>query len=117
MEAGIAYWHTTDSKDKWKNILQLYNQLILIEYSPITALNRTFALSKVLGHKKAISEAEKLNLTENNQYHELMGYLLAEHNIQKAIEHYKKAVTLTKSEIEKQTLKKEIERLKIKNGR
>lgn len=117
LEAGIAYWHTTDNKDKWKNILQLYNQLILIEYSPITALNRTFAMSKVYGNKIAISEAEKLNLTENNQYHELMGYLLTESNILKAIEHYDKAINLTKSEIEKRTLKKEIERLKRKNGR
>ena len=105
-----------NGQDKWKNIFQLYNQLILIEYSPITALNRTFVLSKVYGPEKAISEAEKLNLTENNQYHELLGYLFSKSNIQKAIEHYEKAVKLTKSKTEKQTLKKEIERLKIKNG-
>lgn len=117
LEAGIAYWHTTDSKDKWKNILQLYNQLILIEYSPITALNRTFAFSKIYGHEKAILEAEKLNLAGNNQYHELLGYLFTKSNIKKAIEHYEKAIKLTKSNTEKRTLKKEIERLKIKNGR
>lgn len=114
LEAGIAYWHTTDNKDKWISILQLYNQLILIEYSPITALNRTFAFSKVYGHGKAILEAEKLKLTDNNQYHELLGYLYAKSDIEKAIEHYKQAIKLTKSETEKQTLKKEIERLKIK---
>ena len=47
-EASIAYWHCTklDSKDKWQNILQLYNKLLLIDYSPIVALNRTYALSK-----------------------------------------------------------------------
>lgn len=117
LEAGIAYWHTTDSKDKWKNILQLYNQLILIEYSPITALNRTFAFSKIYGHEKAILEAEKLNLANNNQYHELLGYLLAKSDFKKATEHYEKAIKLTKSETEKRTLKKEIDRLKIKNGR
>src|SRR5690606_24471766 len=66
LEAGIAYWNTTGNKDKWKNILQLYNQLILIECSPITSLNRIFAFSKVYGHKKAITEAKKLNFTENN---------------------------------------------------
>ena len=51
LEAGIAYWHTikADSKEKWENILQLYNRLLLIEYSPIAALNRTFALSKANG--------------------------------------------------------------------
>ena len=111
LEAGIAYWHTTDNKDKWKNILQLYNQLILIEYSPITALNRTFVFSKVYGHEKAILEAGKLNLSDNDQYHELLGYLYAKSDIQKAIEHYEKAIKLTKSNTEKQTLKKEIERL------
>lgn len=112
LEAGIAYWHTTDHKEKWNNILQLYNPLILIEYSPITALNRTFAFSKVYGNTKAISEAEKLNLKENNQYHELMGYLYAASNIPKAIAHYEQAIKLTKSDTEKRTLKKEIDRLK-----
>jgi len=53
LEAGIAYWHTikADTKEKWENILQLYNHLLLIEYSPIAALNRTYALAKVHGKK------------------------------------------------------------------
>lgn len=79
-------------------------------------MNRTFALSKVYGNKKAISEAEKLNLTVNNQYHQLMGYLFTESDIRKAIKHYEQAIKLTKSETEKQTLTKEIERLKRKTG-
>lgn len=114
LEAGIAYWHTTDNQDKWKNILQLYNQLILIEYSPITALNRTFAFSKVYGHRNAILEAGKLKLTDNNQYYALMGYLFSESDIQKAIGYYEKAITMTQSETEKRTLKKEIGRLNKK---
>jgi RNA polymerase sigma-70 factor (ECF subfamily) len=31
-----------------------------IEYSPVAALNRTFALSKTNGNMAAIAEAEKL---------------------------------------------------------
>lgn len=113
LEAGIAYWHTTPTdKNKLQHILQLYNQLILIEYSPITALNRTFAFAKVYGNKKAIIEAEKLNLTGSDYYHELLGYLYSETNIAKAIEHYEQAIRRTKSKTEKQTLTKEIERLK-----
>lgn len=113
LEAGIAYWHTTPTdQNKWQHILQLYNQLILIEYSPITALNRTFAFAKVYGNKKAIIEAEKLNLTGNDYYHELLGYLYSETNIAKAIEHYEQAIRRTKSKTEKQTLTKEIERLR-----
>jgi len=114
LEAGIAYWHTTPTdQSKWKHILQLYNQLILIEYSPITALNRTFAFAKVYGHKRAIPEAEKLNLVESNYYHELLGYLYADTAITKAIEHYEQAIKLTKSKTEKQTLKREIEQLRL----
>jgi len=119
LEAGIAYWHTTPTdENKWQHILQLYNQLILIEYSPITALNRTFAFAKVYGNEKAIPEAEKLNMTETNYYHELLGYLYAEIKIDKAINHYEEAIGLTKSRTEKQTLTMEIERLtERKNSR
>ena len=118
LEAGIAYWHTTPTdNEKWQHILQLYNQLILIEYSPITALNRTFAFAKVYGYKKAISEAEKLNLTESNYYHELLGYLYANTDIDTAIIHYTKAINLTKSPIEQHTLYKEIDRLEQKKSK
>ncbi|MFT3901677.1 MAG: sigma factor [Niabella sp.] len=113
LEAGIAYWHTTPTdQNKWQHILQLYNRLILIEYSPITALNRIFAFAKVYGNKKAIIETEKLNLAESNFHHELLGYLYSETNISKAIQHYEKAIILTKSKTGKQTLQKHIERLK-----
>jgi len=117
LEAGIAYWHTTPTgQNKWQHILQLYNQLILIEYSPITALNRTFAFAKVYGHDKAIPEAEKLKLTESNYYHELLGYLYADTDFDKAIYHYGQAIGLTKSKTEKQTLTKEIQRLTDKTA-
>jgi len=54
-EAAIAYWHTQkDSTEKWESILQFYNRLLQIEYSPIVALNRTYALSKVKGNEIAI---------------------------------------------------------------
>jgi predicted RNA polymerase sigma factor len=58
LEASIAYWHCTkiENAGKWENILQLYNQLLQIEYSPITALNRTYALSKVFGKEKAMKK-------------------------------------------------------------
>ncbi|MEW6195457.1 MAG: sigma-70 family RNA polymerase sigma factor [Bacteroidota bacterium] len=112
LEAGIAYWHTTSDENKWDHILQLYNQLIIIEYSPVTALNRAFAFAKVYGNVPAIKEAEKLNLVENYYYHSLLGYLYADTNADKAITHYKKAISLIKSISEKKILLKEIERLK-----
>ncbi len=113
LEAGIAYWHTTPTdQDKWEHILKLYNQLILIEYSPVTALNRTFAYAQVFGYPKAICEAEKLNLVDNNYYHELLGFLYTETDTDKAIAHYTEAIELSKSKIGKRTLLKKIEQLR-----
>ncbi len=117
LEAAIAYWHTTPTdQNKWQHILHLYNQLIIIEYSPITTLNRAFSFSKVYGNKKAIIETEKLNLIDNEYYHGLLGYLYADTSIDKAVEHYKQAIELTKSKAEKQTLLKQIELLKLKKN-
>lgn len=47
IEAAIVSWHTVkiETREKWESILQLYNQLLPIEYSPLAALNRTYALS------------------------------------------------------------------------
>lgn len=112
LEAGIAYWHTTQHGDKWENILRLYNQLILIEYSPITALNRTFSFSKVYGYQKAIAEAQKLDLRESSHYFELLGYLYTQSNKSKAIQYYEEAIKHTKSKTEKATLKREVRRLR-----
>ncbi|TYP97096.1 RNA polymerase sigma-70 factor (ECF subfamily) [Sphingobacterium allocomposti] len=109
LEAGIAYWHTAPADDsKWTHILQLYNQLIVVEYSPITALNRVFAFAKVHGKDKAIVEAEKLGLEQNSYYHALLGYLYAQTAAAKSIAHYEQAIQLTKSPTEKRTWQKEI---------
>jgi len=115
LEAGIAYWHTTPTgENKWPHILQLYNQLILVAYSPVTALNRAFAYAKVYGCEAALPEVEKLDLAHHSQYHALMGYLLATVAPAKAVCHYEQAIRLTNSQSEKRTLKRELGRLKAK---
>ncbi len=103
LEAGIGYWHTikTETKEKWESILQLYNRLLQIEYSPMAALNRTYALAKANGNKVAIVEAEKLNLTDNYMYHSLLGNLYIDHDNNKAIKHFETAIKLSKSTAEK----------------
>ena len=103
LEAGIAYWHTKkeDRQEKWEGILQLYNQLLLIEYSPIAALNRTYALAKANGKSEAIVEAEKINLTGNHLYHSLLGELYTGIDNVKALTHWKKALQLAKSTTDK----------------
>jgi predicted RNA polymerase sigma factor len=113
LEACIAYWHTNrnDTPEKWENILQLYNKLLIIEYSPMAALNRTYALAKANGKPAAITEAEKLNLTGNHLYYSLLGYLYTCVDNRKAIEHLKTALKLAKSGADKATIEKIINKV------
>ncbi len=113
IEAGIAFCHTRkeDTSKKWHSILQLYNQLLQIEYSPIIALNRTYALAKAYGKQVAIIEAEKLNLNNNRFYYTLLGYLYTDLDNHKALKHFQTALTLANSTAEKATITKSIDRL------
>lgn len=113
LEAAIAYWHTQkeDTAEKWENILQLYNQLLQIEYSPIAALNRTYALSKANGKEEAIIEAEKLKLTNNHFYFTLLGELYTGIDNDKAKLNFQEALSLAKTQTDKQAIQNKIARL------
>jgi RNA polymerase sigma-70 factor (ECF subfamily) len=113
LEASIAYWHTIkeDTKEKWDNILQLHDQLLLIEYSPIAALNRTYALAKAKGNAEAIVEAEKLNLINNHFYFTLLSELYKDIDKDKAKQNLRKALALAKTSTDKHTIQKTIDRL------
>src|SRR3984885_13765648 len=110
LEAGIAYWHTAknDSQEKWENILQLYNQLLFLSYSPVSALNRTYALSKIYGKEAAILEAEKLGLAKNHLYHVLLGWLYTGVDEVKAKEHLNLALAYANTETERIGIRKEL---------
>ena len=94
-------------------ILQLYNQLLQIEYSPVAALNRTYALSKANGKGEAIIEAEKLKLTGSHFYFTLLGELYTGINSEKAEQNFQKAISLAKTTTEKQAIQKKIDKLKF----
>lgn len=113
LEAGIAYWHTikTDTPEKWEAILQLYNRLLQINYSPVAALNRTFALYKTTDKRTAITEAEKLQLNNNPFYFTLLGELYKDIDNAKATLHLKKALALAKTNADRQMLQARIEQL------
>jgi RNA polymerase sigma factor (sigma-70 family) len=113
LEAAIAYWSTqkNDTREKWESVLQLYNRLLQIEYSPIAALNRTFALSKANGKQEAIIEAEKLNLTGNHFYYALLGELYTGIDNVKARLHFEKALSLAKTDTDKVIIRKKVDKL------
>ncbi|MEO6977761.1 MAG: DUF6596 domain-containing protein [Mucilaginibacter sp.] len=111
LEAAIAFWSTqqADTTEKWENVLQLYNSLLQIEYSPVAALNRTFALSKANGKHEAIIVAEKLNLTGNHFYFTLLGELYTGIDNRKARLNFEKAISIAKNQPDKQSIQKKID--------
>lgn len=114
LEASIAYWHTVkaDTQEKWENILQLYNKLLQLKYSPVAALNRTYAVWKANGRNHAIIEAEKLNLTSNQYYYTLLAELYKDTQPLKALENLELALVLAKSKADKSVLTQRIALLK-----
>lgn len=99
LEAMIAYYHTNkELRDQhWETILQLYNRLLQLHYSPVAALNRTYALYRVQGPQQAIREAEKLKLQGNIFYFLLLAELYKEVDSMKALEHLSRAAELAKT--------------------
>ena len=113
LEAKIAYWHCVkeDPREKWEEILQLYNQLLQINYSPAVALNRTYALYKANGKNEAIIEAEKLRLENNHFYFVLLGELYKGIDDVKAGSNFQKAYGLAKTQREKDIIQHKIDQL------
>jgi RNA polymerase sigma-70 factor (ECF subfamily) len=99
LEAAIAWWLTkkNDSSDKWQSVLNLYDQLLKIEHSPIAALNRIYALSKVKGKRQAIAEAQALSLANNPYYHALLGELHHDLDNEVARQEFAKAMALART--------------------
>jgi RNA polymerase sigma factor (sigma-70 family) len=115
VEAAIAYWHTikADTPEKWENILGLYNELLIVEYSPVAALNRTYAVSKVHGKERAIAEAKKLDLTDDHFYYVLLGELYSGIDDAEAVKFFEMAFTLAKTESDRNTIRKKIQRINL----
>ena len=91
--------------------MQLYNQLLQIEYSPIAALNRTYALSKCDSKQKAIIEAEKLKLTNNHFYFALLGELNTDIENNKAKQYFQQALEIAKTDTDRKAIQKKIDAL------
>jgi RNA polymerase sigma factor (sigma-70 family) len=71
--AAISAYHCSApdfASTDWKSILLLYDKMLEIDSSPLVALNRAVALSKVNGLDAAIAELEKLqDITPLKSYH------------------------------------------------
>ncbi len=112
IEAAIAYWHTLEDQKKWDHILQLYNKLLTIEYSPIIALNRTYALAQATSVDQAIQEAYKLDLKKNHHFFCMLAeFFRMSNKIDKEIEYLHKALEFVNKENEKKLILKKLEKV------
>lgn len=110
LEAAIAYWHTDEAENKWDHILQLYNKLLTIDYSPMVALNRTYALAQANSVDEAIREAHKLSIKDNPHYFCLLAELYRMNGqIDEEINFLNQALKLANKENQKQLIRKKLE--------
>ncbi len=97
----------------WKEILSLYDNLVVLEDSPIARLNRAVALAKARGNEQAIEElmdlASKSDIDMYYLFHATLGELYKDQKDPKnAICCYKKAIDLADNDRDKKLLKKKL---------
>lgn len=107
---SAANYNSTD----WKSILSLYDKLLVIDNSAVVMMNRTIALSKVDGPKKAIGELQKIENNPSLRSYHLFYSTFAEFYMQlgkynDAISHLETAIALSPLQAEKDLLQKKIE--------
>ncbi|MBX3723166.1 MAG: RNA polymerase subunit sigma [Turneriella sp.] len=110
LEAGIAYWHSIkeDTPEKWRNILDHYDKLLQLQYSPGAQLNRIFAFSQVHGKANALTELDSLNLPDNRFYHLLLAHLCENVDKPRARASLEKALLLVRTAGEKNEIRHKI---------
>ncbi len=103
----------------WSGILSLYDNLLLLDNSPLILLNRAIVVSKVDGPKKALNELEQIGSNNLLQSYYLFYSTKAEFYIQlsdfnNAIGSLEKAIDLAPLASEKELLKKKVKRCREK---
>lgn len=116
LQAGIAACHSLapdEASTDWSRILDLYDLWIELNPSPVIALNRAVAVSKVHGPQAGIRTVKAIAPTSTLQsyplFHAVQGALEFESGqFAKAIPHFNKAITLTQVPSEREFLIKRL---------
>jgi RNA polymerase sigma-70 factor (ECF subfamily) len=116
VQAAIAAAHAgaaSAAETDWKAILDLYDQLLELNPSPVVALNRVVAVSKVKGPEEALSELRSLMYDASLQNYYLLpavrGRLLLEiGDLKAAGESFREAMERPCSEPEKRFLERKL---------
>ena len=89
----------------WWQILQLYNQLMVIAPGPVVELNRAVAVAEVEGPDAALALLDKLDLDGYHLYHSVRADLLRRRGRDgEAALAYERAIALTENRAEREFL-------------
>ncbi len=95
------------SETDWRQVLQLYDQLLALAPSPIVALNRAVALAEVEGPEAALAVVDELELGDYYLFHAIRADLLRRlRRHEDAAPAYDAAIALTENEAERRFLER-----------
>jgi RNA polymerase sigma-70 factor (ECF subfamily) len=76
LQAAINAVHTDGPGTDWRQVLQLYDQLLHLSPTPVVALNRAVAVAEVAGPAAALDLVDTLDLARYHVFHAVRGDLL-----------------------------------------
>jgi len=110
IQAAINAVHSearTAAGTDWGQILQLYEQLLAVNPTPVVALNRAVALAQVRGAVVALAEIDTLDLGEYYLFHAVRADLLSRlARDEEARGAYATAIALTSNAVERAFLER-----------
>jgi RNA polymerase sigma-70 factor (ECF subfamily) len=117
LQAGIAYCHCTAATYEatdWTRILSLYDLLVGINPSPVIALNRAVAISRVCGPEAALEAVEVIRPREVLENYYLFHAALAQFHLEtgepeQAARRFRRALELTGAKSERAFLARKLE--------
>jgi len=125
LQAGIAYCHCTAATYEatdWTRILSLYDLLVGVNPSPVIALNRAVAISRVHGPEAAIEALEAIRPRDALENYYLFHAALAQFQLEtgepkQAARRFRRALELTGVKSERAFLSRKLEECQAKQAR
>jgi RNA polymerase sigma-70 factor, ECF subfamily len=111
LQAAIASLHCSDPVD-WRQIAALYSELVALTGSPVVALNRAVAVAEAGDPQSALEMVEGLGLDDYRYVHSTRAELLVRlDRPEEARAEYLHALELTRSERDRQFLRRRLAEL------
>lgn len=124
IEAAIALMHAqapSVEETDWPRIVMLYETLMRIHPSPVTALNRAIAIAQAQGPVRGLAEIQAIQqreaLSSYPFYHAALGELeLRQRGYERAAVHFRTALGLAHNEAERRYLQRKIDAAEAYRG-